>query len=74
MVNGKRETEVKKEPVDYGYCPHIGMTMIFCPKCGNDTFVCYPQSVSMEAPVWVMEYTCERCGHMIGLPVKRDKR
>lgn len=74
MINGKRETEVKKEPVDYGYCPHDGMSMIRCPQCGNDTFICPAQSVVTDAPVWTWEYLCTRCYHRIGLSVTRDKR
>lgn len=33
-----------------------------CPACGNSTFVCYPQTVTVGKPKHDWEYTCTRCG------------
>lgn len=32
-----------------------------CPRCGNDEFVCYPQTVQIGKEKHDWEYTCTRC-------------
>lgn len=56
---------------EWGYAPHGGQTKMVCPKCGNDTFVCPAQAVSTNAEVWCYEHICSKCGHYIGIEVKR---
>ena len=52
-----------------GYCPHPGMTYFKCEVCGNETFVSYPQSVSLGSDRWTYEYHCAKCGQMHGLTI-----
>lgn len=32
-----------------------------CPVCGNDTFVCYPQTIVLNKTKHDWEYTCTKC-------------
>lgn len=33
-----------------------------CPKCGNDTFIAYPQTISLDrTEMRTFEYTCVKC-------------
>ena len=54
-----------------GYIPHSGMSYFVCPRCGNGEFRCPPQSVPTEYTTWTFEHICCRCGHMIGLTIKK---
>ena len=40
-----------------------------CPECGNDVFVCYPQTVNIKAREQTWEFTCARCKRATALRV-----
>lgn len=55
-----------------GYLPHQGMGQFTCEKCGGNVFETFPQGISLNAPTWTYEYYCVKCGHMMGMTVKRE--
>lgn len=61
-----------QSPSAYGYIPHADQSTVTCPRCGNGVFTCPAQCVSSKAPVWTWEHICTKCGHYIGVTVKRD--
>jgi len=52
-----------------GYFPHEGMGTFVCSKCGNNTFVSYPQTIPKDASMWTFEFHCKLCGKMMGLTI-----
>ena len=57
-----------------GYCPHEGMGYFTCERCGNDTFVAYPQAAPVTPQTWTYEHYCAKCGHMMGLTIVREEK
>lgn len=56
-----------------GYIAHDGQVNIKCPKCGNGTFRSFAQSVPVNWTEWTFEYSCSKCGKIIGIPMINDR-
>jgi len=53
-----------------GYCPHERQHKVRCSVCGGSVFRSYPQSIC-DADVWGWEFTCEKCGNIECVEVRR---
>lgn len=53
--------------------PQIGMSYFSCPNCGCEEFTTYAQTVPADrSKRWTYEYTCAKCGEIMGLTLKGD--
>ena len=41
-----------------------------CPRCGNGTFRCYPQTMVVGAKEQTIEYTCTKCRNVTAMVVE----
>lgn len=54
-----------------GYCPHDGMGRFRCDRCGGTLFTSYAQTIPADRHrKWTYEYTCLRCGMIMGMDYK----
>lgn len=53
-----------------GYIPHPNQMEFKC-ICGSNTFQFNPQTIDANAPFWVYEHICIKCGRLYGIRVKR---